>query len=162
MKKTLGIISAVTLSAILLTTNVKDYRLNPNVTQQNIQQTICKSGWTKIIRPSASYTNKIKFEQLKSFSNKNPKDYEEDHRVSLELGGHPSDPHNLTPQPYENILDKVNLGAREKDIVESYLNREVCSGRMTLKDAQYKIISDWAEIYLKLKGYEVEPSVTDD
>ena len=39
--------------------------LNPNVTQDNIQQTVCVSGWTKEIRPSSSYTTKLKIQQMK-------------------------------------------------------------------------------------------------
>jgi hypothetical protein len=31
--------------------------VNPDVTQGNIQQTICVRGWTATIRPPASYTN---------------------------------------------------------------------------------------------------------
>ncbi len=34
--------------------------VNPNVTQDNIQNTICVSGYTTQIRPSTSYTNKLK------------------------------------------------------------------------------------------------------
>jgi hypothetical protein len=34
--------------------------INPEVTQANIQQTICVKGWTTTIRPPASYTNSLK------------------------------------------------------------------------------------------------------
>ena len=37
--------------------------VNPKVTQDNIQKTICVSGYTKTIRPPVSYTNKLKLEQ---------------------------------------------------------------------------------------------------
>ena len=40
--------------------------INPAVTQENINSTICVSGWTKTIRPTAGYTNKLKLQQLKS------------------------------------------------------------------------------------------------
>jgi hypothetical protein len=33
---------------------------NSNVTQANIQETICKSGWTDTIRPPTSFTNNLK------------------------------------------------------------------------------------------------------
>lgn len=34
---------------------------DPAVTQDNIHQTICASGWSKTRRPPVTYTNKIKF-----------------------------------------------------------------------------------------------------
>lgn len=163
MKKGL-IIGASLLTAVILSTKIETYKLNPNVNQGNIQTTICKVGWTAMERPPVSYTNNLKKKQLEDgkFVSKKSGDYEEDHRVSLELGGHPADPSNLVPQSYKNIVGGINLGAREKDVVESYLHREVCAGRMTLKDAQKKIVGEWAKIYLTLKGYDISASETDD
>jgi hypothetical protein len=51
------------------------------------------------------------------------KDYEEDHLISLELGGHPTSEKNLWPEAY-----KPKPGAREKDRVENFLHDEVCAG----------------------------------
>jgi hypothetical protein len=50
---------------------------NPAVTQDNIDQTICVSGWTATIRPSSSYTSKLKIEQIKEYryKDKKPGDY---------------------------------------------------------------------------------------
>jgi hypothetical protein len=119
--------------------------LNPAVTQANIHQTICKSGWTATIRPPVSYTNKLKLEQMEAGHLKGkPSDFELDHEVSLELGGHPTDPRNLWPEPY-----KPEPGARKKDQVEDFLHREVCAGRMPLRDAQQLIMSDWTKIVIK-------------
>lgn len=55
--------------------------LNPDVRQDTIHQTICKSGWTSTIRPPASYTDELKIQQIKEYgySDTNPHDYEEDH-----------------------------------------------------------------------------------
>jgi hypothetical protein len=57
-----------------------------------------------------------------------PHDYQEDHLISLELGGHPTDPRNLWPEPYPR--------ARDVDRIENELNAQVCSGKLTLADAQ--------------------------
>jgi hypothetical protein len=57
-----------------------------------------------------------------------PSDYQEDHLISLELGGHPTDPRNLWPEPIERAL-KV-------DRTENELNGKVCSGELTLAEAQ--------------------------
>src|SRR5215470_574343 len=56
---------------------------NPEVTQANIQQTVCVRGWTATIRPPHSYTDKVKKQQLQAarFTDKTPTHYEEDHFI---------------------------------------------------------------------------------
>ncbi len=117
---------------------------NPDVTQQNIKQTICVSGWTDTVRPPTSYTNPLKVQQIKEYryKDRNPANYEEDHLISLQLGGHPRDPKNLWPQPYNQPC-----GARIKDVVESRLKRLVCDGKMSLADAQKAIATNWVTAY---------------
>ena len=97
---------------------------NPDVTQSNISETICKANWTKTIRPSSSYTNKLKKEQIEEYgyTDKTMSHYEEDHLISLQLGGHPTDRKNLWPQPYN-----TRCGARIKDVLETRLKRNVCA-----------------------------------
>ena len=53
--------------------------VNPDVTQATI---ICKSGWTDTIRPSTSFTNALKVQQLAAlkFKDKAPAHYEERRR----------------------------------------------------------------------------------
>jgi hypothetical protein len=67
---------------------------NPGVTQANIRRTICKAGWTKTIRPPSSYTTALKLQQIVEYGYRDRKSgsYEEDHLISLQLGGHPQDP----------------------------------------------------------------------
>ena len=117
---------------------------NPDVTQDNIHQTICVSGWTKTIRPTTTYTNKLKQEQIKEYhyKDKNPASYEEDHLISLQLGGHPTDPKNLWPEPYN-----TRCGARIKDVLETRLKRMVCTKKISLDDAQKAIARDWIKSY---------------
>ncbi len=57
-------------------------------------------------------------------------DYQEDHLISLELGGNPTDPRNLWPEPYPR--------AGEVDRIENDLNAQVCSGALTLAQAQQR------------------------
>ena len=72
--------------------------LNPDVTQATIAATICKRGWTRTIRPPTSYTDALKRTQLREYGLTGPTSrYQEDHLISLELGGHPTDPRNLWP-----------------------------------------------------------------
>ena len=123
--------------------------LNPNVTQANINQTVCVSGWTKTIRPPASYTNKLKKQQMASgvYQSSEPLNaYEEDHLISLEIGGNPTDPKNLWPQHWS-----APWGAHQKDQLENYLKRAVCTGKMTLAQAQKEAATDWIASY-KLHG----------
>ena len=123
--------------------------LNTTVTQANIATTVCKSGWTATIRPTVTYTNKLKDTQLKTTYLAYTKmwgpaasGYEEDHLISLQLGGNPSDPKNLWPEPY------AGNGARKKDVVETALKRLVCAGTLKLADAQ-KAILNWPAAYKK-------------
>ena len=118
--------------------------INPAVTQENIQQTICVRGWTKTIRPPEAYTDALKLKQLRDegAADMNPRHYEEDHLISLEIGGNPTDPKNLWPEAYEGPW-----GARVKDRLENRLHREVCAGRRSLRDAQDMIREDWIAAY---------------
>jgi len=75
--------------------------VNPDISQANIDQTICSTQLsTRTIRPPSSYTDRLKRQQLAKshLTDKSPAHYEEDHLVSLELGGHPHDPRNLWPE----------------------------------------------------------------
>ncbi len=71
---------------------------------------------------------------------------EVDHLISLELGGS-NDTANLWPEPYS-----PRPGAHEKDVLENWLHRQVCSGRMPLAQAQQQIAGDWYAAYLQMKG----------
>jgi hypothetical protein len=105
--------------------------LNPDVTQANIRSTICRHGWTETIRPPTSYTNPLKAKQMRQYGETGSlSDYQEDHLISLELGGNPTDPRNLWPEPYPRAADV--------DKVENELNADVCSGRLTLAQAQQR------------------------
>jgi hypothetical protein len=110
---------------------------NPNVTQDNIQQTICKSGFTATIRPPASYTNKLKAQGIIDYGylDANMSDYEEDHLISLELGGNPSDPSNLWPEP--------GASPNPKDKIEDLCHKKICNGSIPLAAAQQEIAADW-------------------
>jgi hypothetical protein len=103
--------------------------LNPDVSQATIGQTVCVHGWTRTIRPPSEYTSGLKLEQMREYGvGGDPSGYQEDHLISLELGGHPTDRRNLWPEP--------NPRATAVDRVENELNAKVCSGELTLAEAQ--------------------------
>src|SRR5947207_13862429 len=103
--------------------------LNPDVSQATIRATICRRGWTRTIRPPVSYTNDLKRQGLRAYRLRGPPSrYQEDHLISLELGGHPTDPRNLWPEPYPR--------ASAVDRQENELNAQVCSDGLSLAEAQ--------------------------
>jgi hypothetical protein len=128
---------------------------NPQVTQRNIQDTICNRQWsTKQIRPPAEYTSSLKRKQLREYGDTvhqtradliNPSTgkldtsrcvahsdniacYEEDHLIPLEDGGDPTDPRNLWPEPYNTTVGWAFMGAHQKDVVEGFIHDEICYG----------------------------------
>ncbi len=109
---------------------------NPSVNQGNIGSTICARGWSRTIRPPLSYTEALKHSQMLQYGEgESLSMVEEDHLIPLELGGSPTDPSNLWPEPARS----PNL----KDQVENAANRAVCQGRLSLSDAQQAIATNW-------------------
>jgi hypothetical protein len=121
--------------------------VNPDITQANVEETICNPNWsTRSIRPPESYTSRLKSQQMHEWGLPGTAaDYEEDHLISLELGGSPSDPRNLWPEAY-----RPKPGAGEKDVVENYLHKQVCTGALTLEAAQKAIATDWYRVYMEI------------
>jgi hypothetical protein len=124
----------------------EDLPLNPTVTQESIQQTICVPGWTKTVRPPASYTARVKIKLIRELELDEALlvDFELDHRIPLALGGAPSDPRNLELQPWDE--------AGEKDAREACLARAVCAGKIGLDDARRRIWSDWRHVGANCEG----------
>jgi len=103
--------------------------LNPDVTQATIKRTICSRGWTKTVRPPSSFTSALKLVQMREYGFAGgPSDYQEDHFISLELGGAPNDPKNLWPERRPR--------ADHVDMIENELNAQVCSGGISLVEGQ--------------------------
>lgn len=124
---------------------------NPEVTQANIHETICRRGFTKEIRPPRGYTEHLKRRQVREYryTDRRLRDYEEDHLVSLEIGGSPSSPRNLWPEPRHVI---GGWGSEAKDRLENQLHTDVCRGRLPLVEAQRAIASDWIAAYKRYVG----------
>lgn len=123
--------------------------VNPYITQANIHQTICKSGYTagldengnKVRNVSESTKKKIfaEYNVAKSSSR-----FEIDHLISLQLGGS-NDIKNLWPQSY--VTTPVN--AITKDTLENKLHALICSDKITLEEAQHAIATDWRAAHKK-------------
>ena len=129
---------------------------NPAVTQSNIGQTICNpvkqangKTWVHNQRPPVAYTNKIKFALMDKAGIPRSKSalYELDHKLSIEDGGSPTDPNNLWLQPYFG-----DWNAHIKDVLETRLNKLVCTGKITLAEDQHELMTDWIAAYkLRIK-----------
>jgi hypothetical protein len=63
--------------------------------------------------------------------------YEVDHLLALEDGG-ANDDANLWPEPAS-----PEPGFHQKDLVETYVHRQVCAGVLDLAEAQRQIAFDW-------------------
>lgn len=107
------------------------------------KEDVCASGYSKSVRDVPVVEKKAVYEEY-GISHRTPGEYEVDHFISLELGGSNTVanlwPEAAAPQP----------GFHEKDKVENYLHQQVCSGAMTLGEAQRKIAKNWYAVYLIL------------
>ena len=120
--------------------------IDPSVTQANIQATVCVKGYTKMVRPPAYFTNKLKKSQIREYgyADTDPRHYEEDDLIPLNIGGAPGDPRNLWPQPRNS-----EWNAERKDELEFKLYKLVCYGKVPLAEAQQEMAKDWIVAYRK-------------
>ncbi|MFZ1043626.1 MAG: hypothetical protein WCA79_19840 [Anaerolineales bacterium] len=120
--------------------------IDPRVTQANIKSTICKKGYTASVRPPESYTEPLKKKDIALYGYADTKlaDYEMDHLVPLEVGGSPTDPQNLWPEPH-----KGEWNSFVKDQLENKINALICDGQISLAAGQDAFITNWIEAYQK-------------
>ncbi|HXR75399.1 MAG TPA: hypothetical protein VN737_05455 [Bryobacteraceae bacterium] len=114
--------------------------INPDVTPATIKETMCLRGYTKQVRPAVVYTNGVKKLLMKrqGIDLSHIHEYELDHIIPLELGGHPRSLTNLQLQPWEG-----DTGAKAKDKLETRLHNAVCRGKLPLTEAQRCIAENW-------------------
>jgi hypothetical protein len=131
------------VAVTLISTPVSAQSINPAVTQDNIDATICVRGWTSTVRPSFWESQKIKDEMLKARGETwlAAPLYELDHIVPLCLGGAPRDRSNLQLEPWDE--------AHRKDRVEVVASQCVCNRQVSLKEAQADLAGDWRVAYAK-------------
>lgn len=101
---------------------------------------ICKPGYSSSVRNvPESEKNQVYAEY--GIATHTPGEYEVDHLISLELGGS-NDIANLWPE-----AASPTPGFHEKDKVENYLHMQVCDHKISLKQAQQEIATDWLSVY---------------
>ncbi len=126
--------------------------IDPRVSIATAAGTICTSGYAATVRPPVAVTDRIKREQMAAYGLQGQplSAYELDHLISLELGGAPADVANLWPEPWTG-----DGNAHQKDAIETHLKRGVCSGAVSLADAQRMIATDWLAVY---RGNGLQPA----
>lgn len=105
---------------------------------------VCVSGYAGSVRNVPESVKQAVYREY-GISTRRPGQYEVDHLVSLELGGS-NDIANLWPEPAS-----PSPGFHEKDVLEDYLHREVCSGRLGLPAVQRGIAANWIALYRTMK-----------
>ncbi len=129
--------------------------IDPQVSQANIYQTICrKGGYTASVRPPVSLTEPFKVQIEHSYNDTYTTSKTElDHLIPLSLGG-ASSTYNLWPQPDQGSPSQFNetsyYGINAKDGVEDALHTFVCAGKVTLQAAQDAIATNWTTAQSRL------------
>jgi len=135
-----------------------DLNLTPGVSRPGLTKPkICSIKWGRDERHVPQSMKNEVFARYGFTGNNDPKCVpkgkrrcEIDHLISRELGG--ADViENLWPQPYGTTPWNAGL----KDKLENRLNREMCAGHITLKEARDMLVNDWRVAYKKYYG---EPS----
>ena len=111
----------------------------PNATVQEI----CTTGYASSVR-NVPFSEKDQAYAEYGIQSHYSGQYEVDHLVPLELGGS-NDIANLWPE-----AASPPPGFHQKDQVENYLHDQVCSGAMSLKDAQQQIATNWIAVYNRM------------
>ncbi|MDA8384075.1 MAG: hypothetical protein M0037_13655 [Betaproteobacteria bacterium] len=132
--------------------------IDPRVTQHNLGETICRwGGYTRSVRPPEGYTERLKRRQVRAMYGYGHRlgAFEEDHLISLELGGSPTSPRNLWPEPHKV---RGGWGSYAKDRLENRLHNMVCHGELSLRQAQHVIATDWIQAYKQYIGPAPNPN----
>jgi hypothetical protein len=92
-----------------------------------------------------SYTNALKVKQigLYGYADHSTSSYEEDHLIPISVGGSPTDPGNLWPEPAP--------APNKKDKLEFWAYKGVCNGTVSLAEAQTDLSLNWLDAYNRIK-----------
>ncbi|GCE09096.1 HNH endonuclease [Dictyobacter aurantiacus] len=111
----------------------------PNLTTAQV----CTPGYATSVR-NVPVSLKNQVYASYGITRRAPGQYQIDHLVSLQLGG-TNDISNLWPESATPVP-----GYHEKDKVENYLRDQVCSGKISLRDAQIQIATNWLQEYNRM------------
>lgn len=126
--------------------------IDTRITQSNLHETVCRrGGYTQSVRPPESYTEPLKRRLIAEYgySDSRMYDYELDHLIPLSVGGAPSDPRNLWPEPHHIV---GGWGSYAKDRLEVRIHDMLCGGEMSLLQAQQAFSGNWIAAYRRYIG----------
>jgi hypothetical protein len=120
-----------------------DRRLTPGATRPVAVSDICSSEHEQVVRPVSDALQQKVFREY-GLGGAPVANYEVDYLISPGLGG-ADDIHNLWPEPRYD----TEWNSFVKDQLEDYLHASVCSGNISLAEAQQEVASDWISAYKK-------------
>lgn len=138
----IAIMVAVSLS-VAHAGNLPDRRVTPGVVNPQLTKAVVcspkfRTGKWRHVTPKM---HRQVFAAYGMRQSKRPCPCEDDHLISIELGGS-NDNKNRWPQPYAG-----QWGARKKDALETHLHYLVCRGALPLSTAQREIRTNWVASY---------------
>jgi hypothetical protein len=121
-----------------------DMRCTPGATFPGVtREQVCQPGYARKVRQVSERTKASIFLSY-GVTRHTTGEYEIDHLISLELGGS-NEVANLWPE-----AANPRPGFHEKDVVEGYLHRQVCTNNLPLQEAQREIATNWLAVYQRL------------
>lgn len=129
--------------------SLPDPALTPGAVTDVAQATLCQIGYAASVR---HYDRNLRNKVFAAYGyvDVDRRAFEVDHLIPISLGGAPDDLKN--PWPESRVIEP--WGAEVKDTLEDVLHRQVCDGRIPLKEAQDAIRTNWIKAYLEYIGPE--------
>lgn len=125
--------------------SLPDPRLTPGDVLAVGVRAVCVAGYSRSARSVSAKVKRLVYMKY----GREPRTgvcCEVDHLIPLELGGS-NRVENLWPEPYN-----IKWNAHVKDALEANLHRRVCSGQMSLREAQLEIARNWIDSYIRYYG----------
>lgn len=122
------------LASLACAQTLPNPKLTPGVVRTTNTKQVCSTLTTAYRHTSAS----LKKQVCTEYEVKNCPDagkMEIDHLIPLELGG---------ADVKENLWVQMAPEFHQKDLLENFLHREVCAGKIKIQDAQNCIRKNWA------------------
>jgi len=118
--------------------------LNPAVTPENVQKTVCVPAYAASVLPPEAQLRRLQLEMMQrsGIDQALAASYVLDHRIPVALGGHPTNAANL-----QLLEQRGERGAQRKQALERRLWLKVCESKMGLGEAQAAIYPDWTAAY---------------
>ena len=125
----------------------------PGVVLTTDAATICATGYASSVRNVSVTTKKQVYAEYGLSYPQPTGSYEVDHFIPLEIGGS-NDIKNLWPEPAS-----PTPGFHQKDQFENFEHDQICSGKVTVQEAQSRMVSDWY-YYWQVEVEGITPSGT--